>query len=57
MRRLVALLALAALTLAGCPLTVVDPGPCRRCRVDCDDGPDVCDECRSENCPDMGEEE
>jgi hypothetical protein len=51
MRR--ALLAAALATLcSGCPVAVVDPGPCSRCDVDCDDGPIVCDRCRSEECPD-----
>jgi hypothetical protein len=50
-----ACMAVGALLLAGCPLTVIDSGPCRTCRIDCDDGPDVCDECRAENCPDMEE--
>jgi hypothetical protein len=48
-----AMLMAATLVLAGCPLTVIDSGPCRACRIDCDDGPDPCDECRQENCPDM----
>lgn len=47
------LLACLAL-IVGCPLTVVDRGPCRRCERggDCDDGAAACEECRREWCPD-----
>jgi hypothetical protein len=52
-----ACMAIGALLLTACPVTVIDSGPCRVCRHDCDDSPDWCEECRAENCPDMGEEE
>ena len=51
--KLIALWTIAALACAGCPLTVVDTGPCRRCTAECDDGPRVCELCRSEECPEM----
>lgn len=45
---------MALITLCvGCPLTVVDKGPCRRCEHGvCDLGPDACEQCRAEWCPD-----
>ena len=47
------LLAAAAVLCCGCPVTVIDPGPCSRCDVDCDDGPRACDSCRGEECPEL----
>jgi hypothetical protein len=45
----------AALALTACP-PLDDELPCSPCRMRCDqDFGDSCEECRSENCPDMEE--
>ncbi|MGK3981267.1 hypothetical protein WMF38_57250 [Sorangium sp. So ce118] len=50
------LMAAALLTLPACPFTVTESLPCSPCKMKCEqDFGDSCDNCRAENCPDMGD--